>query len=100
MGRFGVAHRPSASGLLSNMLTDRLLKREGAVMHDFVRLILRTEHAEAYFIEPDNPELRLRFLKAMTQRDTLRYRIEKHGLRADSLAPSGMRRVQRPGIYQ
>ena len=82
------------------MPTDRLLKREGAVMHDFVQLILRTEYAEAYFMEPDNPELRLRFLKAMTQRDTLRYRIEKHRLRADWLAPSGMRRVQRPGIYQ
>ena len=51
--------------LLSNMLTDRLLKREGAVMQDFIQLILRTEYAEAYFTEPDNPELRLRFLKAM-----------------------------------
>jgi two-component system, NtrC family, sensor histidine kinase HydH len=53
------------SWLLSNMLTDRLLQREGAVMEDFIQLILRTEYAEAYFIEPKNPELRLRFLKAM-----------------------------------
>jgi two-component system, NtrC family, sensor histidine kinase HydH len=53
------------SWLLSQMLTDRLLKREGAVMQDFIQLILRTEYAEAYFIEPTNPELRLRFLKAM-----------------------------------
>ena len=53
------------SWLLSNMLTDRLLKREGAVMEEFIQLILRTEYAAAYFTEPDNPELQLRFSKAM-----------------------------------
>lgn len=55
----------SLSWLFSNMLTDRLLKREGAVMDDFIHLMLRIENAEGYFIEPTNPELRQRFLRAM-----------------------------------
>ncbi len=69
--------------LLSNMLTDRLLKREGAVMDDFIRLILRTEYAEAYFIEPDNPELRLRFLKAMTHVEEITEPVRVNAFRTD-----------------
>ncbi len=69
--------------LLSNMLTDRLLKREGAVMQDFIQLILRTEYAEAYFIEPDNPELRLRFLKAMAHVEEITEPVRVNAFRPD-----------------
>jgi two-component system, NtrC family, sensor histidine kinase HydH len=70
--------------LLSNMLTDRLLKREGAVMQDFIQLILRTEYAEAYFVEPKNPELRLRFLKAMKHVEEI-----TEPVRVNAYAPDG-----------
>jgi len=69
--------------LLSNMLTDRLLKREGAVMQDFIQLILRTEYAEAYFIEPDNPELRLRFLNAMAHVEEITEPVRVNAFRPD-----------------
>ena len=69
--------------LLSNMLTDRLLKREGAVMQDFIQLILRTEYAEAYFIEPGNPELQLRFLKAMAYVEDIAEPVRVNAFRPD-----------------
>jgi two-component system, NtrC family, sensor histidine kinase HydH len=72
------------SWLLSNMLTDRLLKREGAVMQDFIQLILRTEYAEGYFTEPKNPELRLRFLKAMKHVEEI-----TEPVRVNAYAPDG-----------
>lgn len=69
--------------LLSSMLTDRLLQREGAVMQDFIQLILRTENAEAYFTEPDNPELRLRFLKAMAHVEEITEPVRVNAFRPD-----------------
>lgn len=69
--------------LLSSMLTDRLLKREGAVMQEFIQLILRTEYAEAYFTEPDNPELRLRFLKAMAHVEEITEPVRVNAFRPD-----------------
>lgn len=69
--------------LLSSMLTDRLLQREGAVMDDFIQLILRTEDAEAYFTEPDNPELRLRFLKAMAHVEEITEPVRVNAFRPD-----------------
>jgi two-component system, NtrC family, sensor histidine kinase HydH len=72
------------SWLLSNMLTDRLLKREGAVMEDFIQLILRAEYAEAYFLESTNPELRLRFLNAMAHVEEI-----TEPVRVNAYAPDG-----------
>ena len=69
--------------LLSNMLTDRLLKREGAVMDDFIQLILRTEDAEAYFTGPDNPELQLRFSKAMAHVEEITEPVRVNAFRPD-----------------
>ena len=69
--------------LLSSMLTDRLLQREGAVMDDFIQLILRTEDAEAYFTEPDNPELRRRFLKAMAHVEEITEPVRVNAFRPD-----------------
>ena len=71
------------SWLLSNMLTERLLKREGAVMQDFIQLILRTEYAAAYFTEPDNPELKLRFLKAMAHVEEITEPVRVNAFRPD-----------------
>ena len=71
------------SWLLSNMLTERLLKREGAVMASFIQMILRTEYAEAYFTEPDNPELRLRFLKAMAHVEEITEPVRVNAFRPD-----------------
>ena len=69
--------------LLSSMLTDRLLKREGAVMEEFIQLILRTEYAEAYFTGPDNPELQLRFSKAMAHVEEITEPVRVNAFRPD-----------------
>ena len=71
------------SWMLSNMLTDRLLKREGAVMQDFIQLILRTEYAESYFLDPTNPELRLRFLKSMAHVEEITEPVRVNAFRPD-----------------
>ena len=73
------------SWLLSNMLTDRLLKREGAVMEEFIQLILRTEYAAAYFTEPDNPELQLRFSKAMAHVEEITEPVRVNAFRPDGM---------------
>ena len=71
--------------LLSSMLTDRLLKREGAVMQEFMQLIFRTESAEAYFLDPTNPELRLRFLKAMKHVEDITEPVRVNAYRPDGV---------------
>ena len=73
------------SWLLSHMLTDRLLKREGAGMQEFMQLILRTESAEAYFLDPTNPELRLRFLQAMKHVEEITEPVRVNAYRPDGL---------------
>lgn len=51
--------------LLSNMLTERMLRREGQVSMEFIRNLLTTDKSAGFLLEPSNPELEARFLSSM-----------------------------------
>ena len=51
--------------LLSEMLTERMLRREGEVSMEFIRNLLATDRSANYLRQPDNQELRQRFLTSM-----------------------------------
>lgn len=50
--------------VLSNVLTERMLQREGEVNMDFIRNLLTTDDSARYFVSPDDPALRERFLRS------------------------------------
>lgn len=51
--------------LMSHMLTERMLQREGEVSMDFVQNLLKTDQSALYFSNPQDPELKARFLASM-----------------------------------
>jgi two-component system sensor histidine kinase HydH len=51
--------------LLSEMLTDRMLRREGEVSMEFIRNLLMTDSSAGFLQAPSDPELRQRFLASM-----------------------------------
>jgi len=51
--------------LMSHMLTQRMLQREGEVSMDFIQNLLLTDRSGQYLANPDNAELRARFLASM-----------------------------------
>ncbi|MEN9385126.1 MAG: hypothetical protein RL323_2269 [Pseudomonadota bacterium] len=51
--------------LLSSMLTDRMLRREGEVSMDFIQNLLATDQSGNFLRQPDDPDLRARFLGSM-----------------------------------
>ena len=55
----------SLGWLMSHMLTERMLQREGEVSMDFIQNLLLTDQSAAYFSNPDDAELKTRFLASM-----------------------------------
>jgi two-component system sensor histidine kinase HydH len=51
--------------LMSHVLTERMLQREGEVSMDFIQNLLVTDQSALYLSEPDNPALKERFLASM-----------------------------------
>jgi len=51
--------------LMSHVLTDRMLQREGEVNMDFIQNLLLTDQSAFYLSEPENPVYRERFLNSM-----------------------------------
>jgi two-component system sensor histidine kinase HydH len=51
--------------LMSHMLTERMLQREGEVSMDFVQNLLKTDQSSPYFANPQDPNLKARFLASM-----------------------------------
>lgn len=51
--------------MLSRMLTERMLQREGEVSMEFVRNLLATDRSADYFRNPDDADLQKRFLASM-----------------------------------
>src|SRR4051794_21102822 len=51
--------------LLSEMLTDRMLRREGEVSMEFIRNLLVTDRSADYLQHPADPQLRDRFQDSM-----------------------------------
>ncbi len=69
--------------LLSNMLAERLLQREGAVMQEFIQLLLRTEDSAEFFVDPANPEFRQRFRASMAHVEAMKEPVRVNAYRPD-----------------
>ncbi len=70
--------------LLSQMLTERLLNREGSVIQDFVQNLLLTDDSAEYFADPKNPEFLERFQRSMRHIENM-----KEPVRVNAYLPSG-----------
>ncbi len=70
--------------MLSHMLTQRLLNREGSVIQDFVQNLLLTENSAEYFVDPKNPEFLKRFERSMRHIENM-----KEPVRVNAYMPDG-----------
>jgi two-component system, NtrC family, sensor histidine kinase HydH len=70
--------------LLAQMLTERLLNREGSVTQDFIQNLLLTDNSAEYFLEPNNPDYVQRFLKSMAHIESM-----KEPVRVNAYLPDG-----------
>lgn len=73
----------SLGWLLSHMLTQRMLQREGEVSMDFIQNLLRTDQSAAYLSNPDDPALRERFLRSMAHLASMSEPVRANAYRTD-----------------
>jgi two-component system sensor histidine kinase HydH len=69
--------------LLSHMLTQRMLQREGEVTMDFVQNLLITDQSGRFLSHPGDPELRARFLGSMAHVTSMREPVRANAYRPD-----------------
>ena len=69
--------------LLSHMLTQRMLQREGEVTMDFVQNLLTTDKSGGFFSPPEDPALRTRFLGSMEHVTSMREPVRANPYRPD-----------------
>ena len=70
--------------MLSHMLTERLLNREGSVIQDFVQNLLLTDNSAEYFVDPKNTEFLERFERSMRHIENM-----KEPVRVNAYLPDG-----------
>jgi two-component system sensor histidine kinase HydH len=70
--------------LLSQMLTDRMLRREGEVSMEFIRNLLVTDRSASFLQDPGNPVLQERFLGSMEHLSSM-----TEPVRANAFGPDG-----------
>jgi two-component system, NtrC family, sensor histidine kinase HydH len=70
--------------LLSHMLTERLLNREGSVIQDFIQNLLLTDDSAEFFVDPNDPEFVQRFHKSMAHIESM-----KEPVRVNAYLPDG-----------
>jgi two-component system, NtrC family, sensor histidine kinase HydH len=73
----------SLSWLLSDMLTQRMLQREGEVSMDFIQNLLLTDDSARFLVNANDPELRARFLKSMAHIATMRDPVRANAYKLD-----------------
>ena len=70
--------------LLSQMLTDRMLRREGEVSMEFIRNLLVTDRSAGFLQHPGDPQLQERFLGSMEHLSSM-----TEPVRANAFGPDG-----------
>lgn len=70
--------------LMSTMLTERLLVREGSVIQDFIQNLLLTDDSAEFFVDPNNAEFVRRFSKSMAHIENM-----KEPVRVNAYLPDG-----------
>lgn len=69
--------------LLSDMLTERMLRREGEVSMEFIRNLLVTDRSADFLRQPQDVELRHRFLGSMEHLSTMTEPVRANAFGAD-----------------
>lgn len=69
--------------LMSHMLTQRMLQREGEVSMDFIRNLLLTDQSALYLANPDDDSLKTRFLGSMAHLASMSEPVRANAYRTD-----------------
>lgn len=69
--------------LMSHMLTQRMLQREGEVSMDFIQNLLLTDRSAQYLTDSGNEKLRLQFLGSMAHVTSMSESVRANAYRAD-----------------
>ena len=69
--------------LLTRMLTDRMLQREGEVSREFVHNLLVTDNAVGFFADPGDPVLEWLFVNSMKHLSTMAEPVRANAFAAD-----------------
>lgn len=69
--------------LLSTMLTKDLLQREGQVAQEFMQNLLHTDDSAQFFVDPQNPEFKRRFLVSMEHIENMKEPVRVNAYRPD-----------------
>lgn len=69
--------------LMSHMLTQRMLQREGEVSMDFIQNLLLTDQSALYLANPDNDSLKTRFLGSMAHLASMSEPVRANAYRTD-----------------
>jgi two-component system, NtrC family, sensor histidine kinase HydH len=69
--------------LMSHMLTERMLQREGEVSMDFIQNLLLTDQSAQFLADPDNPALRQRFMASMAHVASMSEPVRANAYRPD-----------------
>ena len=68
---------------MSDMLTQRMLQREGEVSMDFIQNLLLTDQSAAYLSNPDDATLRERFRQSMAHLASMSEPVRANAYRTD-----------------
>lgn len=71
--------------LMSDVLTQRMLQREGEVSMDFIQNLLLTDQSAQYLVDSDNAVLRQRFLASMAHVASMREPVRANAYRPDGV---------------
>lgn len=69
--------------VLSSVLTERMLQREGEVSMDFIQNLLITDDSARYLTTPDDAELKQRFLRSMAHIAVMRESVRANAYGRD-----------------
>ncbi len=69
--------------LMSHMLTQRMLQREGEVSMDFIQNLLHTDQSAQYLAHPEDPDLKARFLGSMAHVASMSEPVRANAYRTD-----------------
>lgn len=69
--------------LMSHVLTQRMLQREGEVSMDFIQNLLLTDRSARYLSNPSDPDLRARFLGSMAHIASMKEPVRANAYQTD-----------------
>lgn len=69
--------------LMSHILTQRMLQREGEVSMDFIQNLLTTDHSARYLSDPNNAELKELFMGSMAHISSMNEPVRANAYRTD-----------------